>query len=529
MAAAARAAATLWLAAGMTLLPAGAFAGATIQLAEAGFHTKPVDFAVDGTHAYVVYARSPHWPVPAGAEDLVLGIYERGSGGEVATVNLAELWDVPQGHTHVPVVKVIAHRGGAAVAAVNSVDHATLAYVSRNGEVRARRLVKDYWVIALARHRNFLLAASSEGTVTLFDERLDLTHEWSATDKLLLADSNEDAITVVDGILNPSGGVGYAATVRRLVVADRIEEVEGVPVPVDVAVFPSPRLLSWPGRLALFTHDKQGGWRECRLVGSRRRFECGEAPWTRDLKALHPGLEAGYLIDVVRSGAGYLVTTMNGCAVWSRRYSRSRSIAARQLALPSGSSDFGMLHGWLVREWQGRVFLLSWSFLSSRWEGRWAGGEYRAVLREGILATAPPVQPSPKFEGCPAWSDAQFAQGLTANEVRSCVAKGADPNVEFNCGAWTRPLAMAAREGNEAAVRALLDAGAEVNAQDEEGHTALHNAARHARSGGTLQALLDGGADATLRTRGGKLAWDFAQGNDALRDLPVVRKLPRPR
>ena len=57
----------------------------------------------------------------------------------------------------------------------------------------------------------------------------------------------------------------------------------------------------------------------------------------------------------------------------------------------------------------------------------------------------------------------------------------------------------------------LIAAGAEVNAQDEDGDTTLHNAARHAHSEGTLQALLEGGADVTIRNGSGKSAWHYAQ------------------
>ena len=129
----------------------------------------------------------------------------------------------------------------------------------------------------------------------------------------------------------------------------------------------------------------------------------------------------------------------------------------------------------------------------------WRGIPY-GVARARAFGVVARSAAARRFPVCPSWSDIEFTQEVTAEEVRTCVGKGADPNAVFNCGVWTRPLGMAARQDNAEAVRALIAAGAKVNVQDEEGDTALHDAARHARSDRTIQALLDGGADAMLRT-----------------------------
>ena len=183
-----------------------------------------------------------------------------------------------------------------------------------------------------------------------------------------------------------------------------------------------------------------------------------------------------------------------------------------------------MIQNLVVREWGGTVFGLSTAFVTRGWDG----GDHRTVLREFALSESLPIQPAAKMLGCPSWSDVEFMREVTAEEVRACVGKGADPNAVFNCGVWTRPLGMAARQGNAEAVLALIAAGARVKVQDEEGDTALHDAARHGRSERTIQALLDSGADATLRNGSGKLAWDYAQDNEALRDSDVVRQRLRP-
>ena len=71
-------------------------------------------------------------------------------------------------------------------------------------------------------------------------------------------------------------------------------------------------------------------------------------------------------------------------------------------------------------------------------------------------------------------------------------------------------------------MQALLAAGAEVDARDEAGATALHKAARFNSSDAALRALLDGGADPTLRDNAGKAAWDYARENELLEGSDVL-------
>lgn len=69
---------------------------------------------------------------------------------------------------------------------------------------------------------------------------------------------------------------------------------------------------------------------------------------------------------------------------------------------------------------------------------------------------------------------------------------------------------MRFRYGSSMTVRALLDAGADINAHDKDGLTALHWAAESGLVE-QVRALLDAGADPTEETGAGKLPFDFAE------------------
>ncbi len=61
------------------------------------------------------------------------------------------------------------------------------------------------------------------------------------------------------------------------------------------------------------------------------------------------------------------------------------------------------------------------------------------------------------------------------------------------------------------ALRTLLAAGAAVDATDARGNSALHMAVE-ARAHGTVEALLEAGADRTLRNREGRTPLELAGG-----------------
>ena len=63
----------------------------------------------------------------------------------------------------------------------------------------------------------------------------------------------------------------------------------------------------------------------------------------------------------------------------------------------------------------------------------------------------------------------------------------------------------------------LLEHGADLEARDTEGWTPLIWAAFRNQSPGVITRLVEHGADGTARTGDGNTAWDLAQDNEALR------------
>jgi len=76
------------------------------------------------------------------------------------------------------------------------------------------------------------------------------------------------------------------------------------------------------------------------------------------------------------------------------------------------------------------------------------------------------------------------------------------------------PLHLAATNPDSSALKALLAAGADVNARDNDGATPLHMAAYTLRSA-NAQLLLEGGADVSIKTHAGRDPMSMARKNMA--------------
>ena len=110
------------------------------------------------------------------------------------------------------------------------------------------------------------------------------------------------------------------------------------------------------------------------------------------------------------------------------------------------------------------------------------------------------------------------AAGHRTALVRMLLAAGADANAAHN-RRGARPLHYAAdgyvagdhwdAEKQVSTLHLLIEAGAELNAQDQNGATALHRATR-TRCAAAVNYLLDAGADPALRNESGSTAFHLA-------------------
>src|SRR6266513_2899517 len=95
----------------------------------------------------------------------------------------------------------------------------------------------------------------------------------------------------------------------------------------------------------------------------------------------------------------------------------------------------------------------------------------------------------------------EAAKARNTAEVQKLLGQGADANAKDNAG-WTA-LIWAAYFGRNDSVRALLEKGADVNAKDNDGWTALFWAAFSGRAE-IVRALLEKGADVNAMDDSGK-------------------------
>jgi ankyrin repeat protein len=107
-----------------------------------------------------------------------------------------------------------------------------------------------------------------------------------------------------------------------------------------------------------------------------------------------------------------------------------------------------------------------------------------------------------------------FSQPAAAEEL---LRNGADPNAVATNGSKLAVINSAASSNHAGLVKMLLREGANPDAQQQGGFTALHAAAQH-NNVEMIQALLDSGADVSLRADDGKTAADMA-GTDVAKML----------
>ena len=135
--------------------------------------------------------------------------------------------------------------------------------------------------------------------------------------------------------------------------------------------------------------------------------------------------------------------------------------------------------------------------------------------------------PLPVRDGAEALQDEDFIQlcrSAPARRIAQALRDGASPNAESDKD-YTTPIIAAARANADPdAVRVLLAAGANADAQDDADMSALMYAARY-NSAAVVRALLDAGADRSLADKAGHDALWYARQSKGKDKAAIVRLL----
>ena len=102
---------------------------------------------------------------------------------------------------------------------------------------------------------------------------------------------------------------------------------------------------------------------------------------------------------------------------------------------------------------------------------------------------------------CTDWNSQDFFETASAGDVRACLRAGADPSarIESDFSPAFTPLHWAAANDHADAIAALVEAGADLEARNEDGSTTPLHFAAYWGSADAITALLEAGADLEAR------------------------------
>lgn len=106
-----------------------------------------------------------------------------------------------------------------------------------------------------------------------------------------------------------------------------------------------------------------------------------------------------------------------------------------------------------------------------------------------------------------------FFRSADVEDVRACLAAGADPMARDSEYGVTRLHDAATWSRDPAILRLLLAAGADPNARDDANRTPLHLAGQSSDEPAIVEVLLEAGADPMARDFSGATAWDRIRDN----------------
>ena len=122
---------------------------------------------------------------------------------------------------------------------------------------------------------------------------------------------------------------------------------------------------------------------------------------------------------------------------------------------------------------------------------------------------------------CKHWNTPFFFQYADVQDVSRCLDAGNSPRERDSSG--TTPLHLAAVHGGPAQIRVLVDHGADLDAPDTKGHTALHLAAETWKdSQENIMALVDAGAGVEARDESGETPLHLAASRGTLAKINAL-------
>jgi len=112
----------------------------------------------------------------------------------------------------------------------------------------------------------------------------------------------------------------------------------------------------------------------------------------------------------------------------------------------------------------------------------------------------------------------------TLQSIQAAIDQGADLNARDDHG-WTALMCAVQSNQNPETIPPLLKAGADINAHDKDGMILLMVAAWNNENPEVIITLLKAGADAKAKNKWGKTAFDLALSNEKVKGTDAYWKL----